>query len=291
MAHTCTFRAQSDASSMRCEHCGRTPVNLDGFPAFAPELADTISGFDPDNFRALAAVEPGHFWFRARNRVIAWTFRKFLSPRAKMLEVGCGTGFVLWGLSERFPDLQLFGSEAHPKGLAFARSRIPHAHFLQMDARDIPFENEFDVIGAFDVIEHIRTDEEVLRQFHKALRPDGSVILTVPQHMFLWSAADEVAYHERRYSRRELVEKVVDAGFRVRYVSSFITTLFPLLLVSRVLHRKASHDTLQKNEMGAPSRFGFLLEALCGLDLVLMRMGLSLPFGGSLVLVATKEPA
>ena len=77
-----------------------------------------------------------------------------------------------------------------------------------MDARRIPFEREFDVVGAFDVLEHIVEDEDVLGQMFKATRPGGGLLVTVPQHPFLWSASDEHAMHQRRYSRAELRRKV-----------------------------------------------------------------------------------
>ena len=77
-----------------------------------------------------------------------------------------------------------------------------------MDARRIPYEAEFDVIGAFDVIEHIYEDAAVLQQMHRAVRPGGGIIVTVPQHRFLWSKQDEFSCHFRRYTRGELMSKV-----------------------------------------------------------------------------------
>lgn len=71
----------------------------------------------------------------------------------------------------------------------------------QMDARAIPAEAVFDLIGAFDVIEHIEEDEAALAAIHRALAPGGVAIIAVPQHPWLWSEADDVAHHARRYSR------------------------------------------------------------------------------------------
>jgi SAM-dependent methyltransferase len=292
LSHHCVFSTeQLNSSAPSCPECGNRPTQLDGFQSFAPELANTLSGFDPDGFKALAAIEDGHFWFRARNRVIATVFRNHFPLSGNFLEVGCGTGFVLSGLRKEFPGLRLFGSEVHTKGLVFARDRVPGAQFFQMDARRIPFEGSFDIIGAFDVIEHIDEDLLALRQFHRALRPGGGILLTVPQHMFLWSSADDIAYHKRRYSRAELVNKVREAGFTVRYVSSFITMLFPLMLLSRFINRRVSHETLKQREMASPGISTYLLEKICSIDLAAVRLGLSLPFGGSLILVATKDHA
>src|SRR4029077_3610296 len=138
------------------------------------------------------------------------------------LEVGCGTGFVLTGVRRQFPSVQVAGTDIFTEGLAFARQRLPCVELFQMDARRIPFEAEFDVIGAFDVLEHIEEDEQALGELFRCCRPGGGIVITVPQHRFLWSAADEYAYHKRRYSRRELISKVRMAGFEILRVTSFV---------------------------------------------------------------------
>jgi len=69
--------------------------------------------------------------------------------------------------------MRLAGSEIFSAGLAFVAMRVPSAAFYQMDARNIPFRDEFDIIGAFDVLEHIEDDVAVIDQVAKALRPGG----------------------------------------------------------------------------------------------------------------------
>src|SRR6266545_4042215 len=86
------------------------------------------------------------------------------------LEIGCGTGFVLSGIRKAFPELILSGSEIFSEGLNLAAERLPGVELFQMDARRIPFQEEFDVIGAFDVLEHVKEDEEVLSQMYQATR-------------------------------------------------------------------------------------------------------------------------
>ena len=101
------------------------------------------------------------------------------------------------------------------EGIDFANARVPDADLFQMDARQIPFREEFDVIGAFDVFEHIDQDQTVLEQMHAAVKPGGGIIVTVPQHRWLWSMVDEYSFHRRRYRRMELLQKVKAAGFEV----------------------------------------------------------------------------
>jgi len=89
------------------------------------------------------------------------------------------------------------GAEQHIAGLRRARERLPEVEFVQLDARNLPYKSEFDAIGAFDVIEHIEEDIEVIRSARAALVKNGILVVTVPQHAWLWSGADEHAHHKR----------------------------------------------------------------------------------------------
>jgi 2-polyprenyl-3-methyl-5-hydroxy-6-metoxy-1,4-benzoquinol methylase len=73
--------------------------------------------------------------------------------------------------------------------------------------RAVPSAETFDVIGEFDVLEHIEDEKAVLMAMHRALRPGGDIALTVPQHPRLWSGTDEAAHHKRRYERGELEKR------------------------------------------------------------------------------------
>ncbi|MDB9312957.1 class I SAM-dependent methyltransferase [Spirulina sp. CS-785/01] len=198
-----------------CPACGYTPPSLEGHLSFAPQLAAASKGFDALAFPILAKLEAKNFWFRSRNHLIIYAIKRYF-PRAKnFLEIGCGTGFVLQGIEKNFPHLSCSGSEIFSSGLELASQRLSKTTLFQMDARQIPFIEEFDIIGAFDVLEHIEQDWDVLRQVYQALQMGGGIILTVPQHPWLWSPVDDYAHHFRRYRAKELQTKVDNAGFRI----------------------------------------------------------------------------
>ena len=155
----------------------------------------TDIGYAAEHFEQLAPVEALHFWFTARNELIVWALDRYFPDARTLLEVGCGSGYVLAGLNRSRPSLRLTASEAFLEGLLLAARRVPDAELLQADARRLPFEREFDVAGAFDVLEHIVEDGEAMRQMAQALRPGGGVIITVPQHAGLWSRFDTFAGH------------------------------------------------------------------------------------------------
>ena len=252
--------------------------------------------FESDAFAQLATQEDGHFWFEERNLLLEWCLRRFLPECRSFCEIGCGTGFVSRHLESAFPEIEFVGAEFFTEALQFATRRAKRCRFLQTDARFLPFQSVFDGIGAFDVLEHIDEDEQVLQQFHRALRPAGGLILTVPQHRFLWSSTDEQAHHKRRYSRGELLSKVTRAGFRPVLCTSFVTSLLPFMLASRWLNArdaaKATSDPapVSNREFDLPPLINRAFRAALAAERLMIRGGIRFPAGGSLVLVAIKQP-
>jgi len=275
-------------SAWTCPSCGFSPPLRDGLPLLASDALATPEGFDEASFLHLPAAEERSFWFRSRNRLIAWALRRYFPGATSLLDVGCGTGFVLQGLRRELPRLRLVGGEFFPPGLAVAARRVPDAELLQMDARRIPFRDEFDIAGAFDVLEHVEDDARVLSEMRAALRADGGLLVTVPQHPRLWSVVDEYSRHVRRYTRGELLAKVRGAGFEILRWTSFVTLLLPALAVSRRRFRgQTSFDPLTeyRNPPFVDSAFGWVLAA----ERSLIKAGVRLPAGGSLLVVARRR--
>ncbi|KAB2933638.1 MAG: class I SAM-dependent methyltransferase [Leptonema illini] len=257
-----------------------------GFKLYAPDVAFENEGFDPRSFELLYAKEGKNFWFRARNDIIEWFLKRYTARTGDYFEIGCGTGFVLEMVRRSIPGLHCSASDIHVEGLIRAQDRNPDAILFQLDARRIPFRERFDTIGMYDVLEHIEEDLNVLKEVCKALKPGGSLLLTVPQHMFLWGPADVFAYHKRRYTRKELVHKIEQAGFQVQRVSSFVTFLLPLMFLSRFTNRKR-YDP--EAEFRLPALVNQLFYLMMRFERALIIMGLSLPAGGSLILLAQKK--
>lgn len=234
----------------------------------------------------LASKEDKHWWFCARNRILLWVLSTKVTPFSNFLEIGCGTGFVLRSVGNRFPESGLFGSEFYEEGLVIARERVPNAVFVQMDARLMTDFEKYDLVGAFDVIEHIEEDALVLGNLFNAIKRGGSILITVPQHRWMWSGADVKACHVRRYSRSELVQKVKSVGFDVVYVNSFVSLLLPLMWLSR--RRANKNCDVPNSEFQISSRLNFLFKKVMDFELVLIKFGIRFPFGGSLLLLARK---
>lgn len=248
---------------------------------------DKNGGFNADFFSQLVKLEDNHFWFRARNRIIISTLKKFTPEFKTFLEIGCGTGYVLSGIAKAFPEAEFSGCDIYPEGLFFASARLPEVKLLQIDAGNIPFFKEFDVIGAFDVLEHIEYDEVALSQINSALKENGYVIITVPQHKWLWSSTDVYACHVRRYSVYELHQKIVKSGFRIIYSTSFVTLLLPLLIFSRFIS-KNNEEFSPLKEMRIHPLANKIMESILNFEHSVIKHGYFPRVGGSRIVVAKK---
>ncbi len=277
-----------------CRACGHVLVATDGIVRLAPSLDDTNEGFDLDSFDLLPKVEPHHFWFVSRNELIGWLVRTYSGKARRVVEIGCGTGFVLTALRTALPDARIAGTELHSRGLVTARKRHGgNVELIQMDARATGLRSAVDLVGAFDVLEHIPEDDAVLVEIERMLAPGGLLIASVPQHPWLWSSADDVAHHQRRYKTGELARKAEAAGFEPIYRTSFVTLAFPLMALVRLAEKLSPKSkTLEeqhKSEFEISPLTNAILLWLCRVEHSLRRLGLPLPFGGSQILVARKR--
>jgi SAM-dependent methyltransferase len=195
---------------------------------------------------------------------------------------------VLAAVAQEYPSAALVGSEIFSVGLPFAAARVNAVELLQMDARQIPYVDEFDVIGAFDVLEHIEEDEVVLAAMMRALRNGGGVAITVPQHPWLWSTADDGACHVRRYKVDEMREKVRRAGFNVVFETSFVSLLLPAMMASRRTKRGAKARDDPSSELRLPSWLNKSFETIMNFERFLISTGLRFRLGGSRLLIASK---
>lgn len=264
---------------------------VEGVVCYAPELAFGNDNYSPEFFKRMYAAEEKNFWFRSRNRLIKYIVLKYKKRnQIDFLEIGCGTGFVLSGLSS-VPKIHLSGSEIFLEGLKYTKKRLPEIDLFQLDATKIPFTERFDMIGAFDVLEHISDDEKVMSEVLKALKIGGYFIISVPQHRFLWSYLDDMAFHKRRYTRGELREKLQTSGYKVEYITSFVFMLFPIMFVSRYLKKGKKREYTMDDNMAELELSPFLnkiLTLFMRFDELLIKAGIRLPFGGSLIAVARK---
>ena len=234
----------------------------------------------------LFEVEESHWWYIGRRRIIA-SFVKAICDqvkdrRARILDVGCGTGANLVRLSD-FGDAE--GVDISPDALKFCSERGLNVRLGA--AETLPYaDQEFDLVTAFDVVEHLDDDVAGLREMRRVLRPGGRVLLFVPTFMFLWGVQDEVSHHRRRYRLNELRQAVTAAGFEIeRTTYANITFFLPVLLVRKFM-RLTGIRTETENNINLPA-MNRIFGAILGGERHWLRY-LNIPFGVSGLCVARR---
>jgi SAM-dependent methyltransferase len=237
----------------------------------------------------LFRVEQSHWWHIGRRKILAGFVeeicRQVTDRRPRILDVGCGTGANLLMLS-KYGDAE--GVDVSEDALAFCRER--GLDKVRLGAgEELPYEDAtFDLVTAFDVVEHMDDDLAGLREMRRVLRPGGRVLLFVPTFMFLWGVQDDVSHHRRRYRLPELQRVLEEAGFEMeRATYANITFFLPILLV-RKLMRLTGIKTESENKITVSALNG-VLGRVFGAESWLLRY-MNLPFGVSGLCVARVKP-
>lgn len=251
--------------------------------------------YNPAYFDQLFRIEDRHFWFHTRNRILSAVVAQITAsfPSAcRVLEIGCGNGNVLRHLHQACAGHMVVGMDAFAEGLHLARGRNCPRLVLG-DANQHPFRSRFDLVGLFDVLEHVPEDERLLEQIRGLLRPGGVLLITVPARKSLWSYFDEASGHCRRYELDELRSKLDQAGYQVEYLTPYMLTLLPLMWcgrriagLTRGLRNDSSATDMALREMRLTPGINGLLRFCLAREIprVVGRRGL--PFGTSLLAVA-----
>ena len=219
-----------------------------------------------EEFEALYhQYEKTHFWFKARRRYIVDYLKAKLTDKkdAMILDIGCSSGILLCELAGCGFDINnLYGVDISSKAIENCKENGIRNAFV-MDAQQIDLKQAFDVIISSDCLEHLENDEIALKNWHKLLKDDGTLLVFVPAFMFLWSSHDIVNMHFRRYNRKELKAKMEKNGYEIKKSSYWnFFGFFPhslLLLLSRLFQKKKSQGQNNLQKMSIFNKVLFLL--------------------------------
>jgi SAM-dependent methyltransferase len=231
-------------------------------------------------------LEDEHWWFVARRKIIESLLRSLKLPEdSNILEIGCGTGGNL-GMLGGFGGVT--GVELDTVAAKLARER-DQAVVLEGGLPDsLPdFATDYDLIGLFDVIEHVEDDGASLDALRGLLKPRGRIVLTVPAFPFLWSQHDEENHHFRRYRRRDLENLVAMRGMKLEYASYFNFWLFPPVAAMRLIRKVIRYEESWKDMRKPADWLNRLLESVFASERYMIG-NLRLPFGVSLIAVISE---
>lgn len=241
--------------------------------------------FPPERLEQIRHIEQRHFWFACRRALVRNLLKKHVAgTRNTIFDLGCGTGFNL-ALWEEFGSA-VFGLDQLAACETATAVQGSRRSVVCGDVCALPLANEsVDVVIALDVLEHV-PDDVAVAEIERVLKPQGKLVLTVPAMPWLWSFRDEAAGHLRRYTGRSLHGAVTRGGLRIERTSYYQFLLFPLFAIARLLGRRGGAVRDMEDQPNA--LLNAVLRAINGLEVALIKSGISFPWGSSLMLVASK---
>jgi SAM-dependent methyltransferase len=185
-------------------------------------------------YEQMAELDQRHWWYRARREVLAALIARTteLPKRARILDIGCGTGHNLAMLS-KFGRVDALELDEQARSIAEKRLGRKVMKAPLPEITGVP-DDTYNLIAALDVIEHIEADKAALASIATRLKRGGKLIITVPAHPWMWSAHDVVNHHKRRYSRRALKELIESSPLRLNKIGYFNSLLFPVAVAERL---------------------------------------------------------
>jgi len=235
----------------------------------------------------LLVVEDTMWWFRGLHANLLATYRlRNQNSTGRIIDIGCGTGGLLRKIADAAPTAWSVGLDTDEVAASVARAKAGRPVCVG-SANALPFVGEvFDVIFSADVLCHAGVDEELaVREFYRCLSPGGTLVLNLPAYPWLLSDHDHAVSNVRRFTRKGTRSLLHKAGFADIRVAHWNSVLFPLMLVRRMLVSSGGQSDVE----AYPRPMEYIFWSIMRLENLLLRHGIVLPFGGS-VLASAKKP-
>ena len=233
-------------------------------------------------------VEDSHWWFVGRRAILEMFLSDLTANRKsqiedrKILDIGCGTGANLEMLSQ-FGTAE--GVDVSDDALEFCRKK--NLKVSKGLAETLPYPDEtFDITTALDVVEHLDDDIAGLREMHRVTKNGGHALIFVPAFMWLWGVQDDISNHRIRYTKKQIVDRLTQAGFTVERATYANFTFFAPILGGRTLMRLTGIKPESENNVNISALNGIFGKIFSAERHLLNKF--NFPFGVSIVVTARK---
>lgn len=238
-----------------------------------------------DDFKELAEVEDSMWYFHALNRRMLLPLAELASTNASILDAGCGTGGLIKALQGVGAPWTIKGLDYSPVACSYARERTS-VPIEEGSIEALPFDDgQFDAVLTADVICQIDDASVALAEFRRVLKSGGILAINVAAYNWMRSYHDELMDTRYRFRRSELANLLRQADFKVTLSSYANMLIFPLIFARRKIF-------VPRHPTSDVKPYPPVVDAFCGsmaaLEYLLLRIGIKLPMGNSIFIVARK---
>lgn len=240
-------------------------------------------------YAALDRMEERMWWYRGLHRQMRAALGRLLHamPAGGILDAGCGTGGILAFLQPLARDRHWIGVEIHPAAALRARQKS-QAAIVGGSVNALPLADaSITTVLSADVLSHARVEPDVaLAEIARVLRPGGYAVFNLPAYDWLRSAHDARVHNARRFTARGFAAILRQAGLEPVRTTHWNSFLLPLMVLRRLTERG---EAAKSDVMEYPAVVNALFGAILALERGLIALGVRLPVGGSLLVVARKN--
>jgi SAM-dependent methyltransferase len=236
-------------------------------------------------YEKMYKFEEKYWWWVGKREIVKGILDRLNLNSTNILDIGCGTGFNMNYLKDYG---KIVGLDFSKEALNFCKMR-GNKNLVQANAEKVPFKGDmFDLIITLDLLEHL-DDNKILKEFYRALKPTGYLIVTVPAFEFLWSEHDEALHHKRRYNKSQLREILTSNGFITENISYWNFFLFLPIVAMRLIKRRMKSEEIETDVKELPNIVNMFLASVLSIEGRIISHGVNLPFGVSIVCVCKKS--
>lgn len=194
----------------------------------------------PEENKFLYELEEHHWWFKGMRRIVAALLDRHFKPvPLRILDAGCGTGFMMSWFRRRGGNAKIHGLDFSSDALSYCRERGERL-LVRASVADVPIRsNTFDLVITLDVLDGF-SPQDATRPFAelaRVLKKGGMVLVRVPAFQFLYSQHDRAVSAVHRYTAHELGRCLAKEGLVLERVTYANALLFPLAVLWRWLRR------------------------------------------------------